>query len=185
MTKIVKSIVIINIIGFIITSVFNYDLYSLFALFNIEHPNYKTYQWVTHIFLHASFTHILFNMIALISFGPMVERYLDNRFLLFYIISGIGAAFIQSFFSPINSVLVGASGSIFGVLLLATIIEPDSKVLLFFFIPIKAKWLIPSVLIIESYLGIFGQNDGIGHMAHVGGALTGLLFYLISKRVKK
>jgi membrane associated rhomboid family serine protease len=183
MTKIVKNIVIINLIAFIITSVFNYDLYSQFALFNIQSSNYETYQWITHLFLHASFTHILFNMIALISFGPIVEKYLNNRFLLFYIISGIGAAVIQSFFSPINSVLVGASGAIFGVLLLSTIIEPESKVLLFFFIPVKAKWLIPSILIFEAYLGIFGQNDGIGHMAHVGGALTGLLFYLISKKV--
>ena len=79
--------------------------------------------------------------------------------------------------------MVGASGALFGLLVLFSIIHPNEKLYLFFIpIGIKAKYMVSTLIAIEVLLGLFSTSDGIGHWAHVGGALTGITLYFINKR---
>jgi membrane associated rhomboid family serine protease len=185
MTKVVKTLAIINIIAFTISYIFSTDIFhNLFMLFPVGNENYATYQWITHQFMHASILHIFFNMLALLSFGPTVENHFKKSFIWFYLISGIGAALLQFIFVS-NTILLGASGSIFGVILVYIFLEPNSKVFLFFILPIKGKFVLPIILLFEAYMSFFHQSDGVAHLAHLGGALTGFLYFFLSKTSKK
>lgn len=179
MTKSVKIILLINIIAFVIQSILdNPDLWFVsFALWPIDNDYSQIHQWVTHMFLHGSFTHILFNMLIFVSFGPIVERFLgSNKFVNFYIIAGLFAAFLQSYVSEPDGPMIGASGAVFGVLAASAIINPNQKVYIFFIpIGIKIKWVLSVLLLYELYAGIF-INDNVGHFAHIGGALIGLSY---------
>ena len=96
-TPIVKNLLIINIIIFVIPIFIRIDMTSLLALRYIESENFAPYQFFTYMFAHGSFTHLLFNMLALFFIGPLLENFWGpKRFLSFYIITGIGAAIIYS-----------------------------------------------------------------------------------------
>lgn len=185
MTKVVKNLTIINVIVFIFGYFVQKDIPWLetFVLFPIGSENYAVHQWISHQFLHAGVAHLVFNMIALLSFGPIVEKYFNKDFIWFYLISGLGAALLQLSFVP-ETALLGASGAIFGILLVSVILDPESKILLFFILPIKGKWLISAILIFETYMGFFAEPDGIGHLAHLGGAITGFLYFIITRKKK-
>lgn len=180
---VVKKLTILNILIYILTVILqnlNIDVINTFALFPTNSDNYSYYQWVTHMFLHGSTLHILFNMLALYTIGPHVESYFKKNFIIFYILCGIGASLIQFLFVP-NSALIGASGAIFGIIIVYALLNPNKKLFLFLILPIKSKILIPLILIFELYAGLFTSGDGIGHMAHVGGAISGFLYFLLSK----
>lgn len=186
MTKLVRNLVIINVLVFIIGYIAQKQgipWLETFVLFPMGTENYGVHQWISHQFLHGGITHLLFNMIALFSFGPIIEKYFGKDFIWFYLISGLGAALLQFLFVP-DTALLGASGAIFGVLMVYAILYPNSKILLFFVIPIKSKWLMVAILGLEAYLGFFGESDGIGHLAHLGGAITGFLYFMTTKKVK-
>lgn len=186
MTKVVKNLTIINILIFIISYLLEksgFNFINTFALFPLSSDLYQNHQWISYQFLHGSISHIILNMIALLSFGPVVENHLKGNFIWFYLICGFGSAFLQLMFFP-EIALIGASGAIFGVLLLYVILEPNSKILLFFIIPIKAKWLMSMILVFESYMTFFGEPDGVAHLAHIGGAMTGFIWFIITKKMK-
>jgi len=124
-------------------------------------------------------------MLALLSIGPFVERFLGGKkFLPFYLLCGVGSALLHmSLSNNVTVPMVGASGALFGLLVLFSIIHPNEKLYLFFIpIGIKAKYMVGALIAIEVLLGLFSTSDGIGHWAHVGGALTGITLYLINKR---
>ena len=124
-------------------------------------------------------------MLALLSFGPFVEKFLgEKKFVTFYLLCGIGSALLHmSLTNNVNIPMVGASGAIFGLATVFSIIHPNEKLYVFFIpIGIKAKYIISVLIIIEVLLGLFSTSDGIGHWAHVGGALTGILLYFINKK---
>ena len=137
---------------------------------------------LTTMFLHGSFSHLLFNMYALFIFGPLVENRIGrNRFLLLY----FGAGLIASLAALAYPSALGASGAIMGVLGMVIMLFPKMKVLFFFFIPMSMR----SAGIIFAALDIFGlfaEASGIAHLAHLGGLAAGLLFgwYLLKKGKK-
>ena len=157
-----------------------------FELYYWQTREFKPWQIVSHMFMHADYWHLGLNMFALWSFGRVLERVWGNkRFLIFYLISGIGAAIIyllvETFFfiSDGYSILVGASGAIYGVLTAFALLFPNFKIFLLFIpVPIAAKYFVPILLLIDLSAGvtgfsIFGTN--VAHFAHLGGAITGLL----------
>jgi len=186
LTKTVKQIALLNVMIFIISYAMDYSFFDQFALFPNGSELYQPYQYLTHMFLHASPAHIIFNMLAFLSFGSDVEKFFGrNKFVLFYLLSGLGAAFLHIIVTGSQSSMVGASGAIFGVLLMAAILNPEQKFYLFFVLPIKAKIIVPLILVAELFIGIMYPGDHIAHFAHIGGALTGGLFYLMNKFIKK
>jgi membrane associated rhomboid family serine protease len=148
--------------------------------------HFAFWQLFTYMFLHGNFFHIFFNMFTLFIFGCDVERTMGSRrFLHFYFLTGIGAALFYIFFNwNSHSTIIGASGAIYGILVAFAVLFPDRIVtlLLFFILPIqlKAKHLVAIFIGISVISGIqgqvFGTNDGIAHLAHLGGALIGYLF---------
>jgi len=179
-TPVIKKIFWVNIILFITTLLIPNFIYTYFALWSND--NYHIWQLITHQFIHSGFLHTLFNMIALVSIGPFCEEYLGSKKILsFYILCGIGGALLHMLIGGIEDIpMVGASGAVYGLLLLFAFINPNDK-LFFMFIPygIKSKYLISFVLILEVILGLFSTSDRVGHWAHVGGALTGILLYFL------
>jgi membrane associated rhomboid family serine protease len=138
--------------------------------------------------LHADFSHILFNMLGLYFFGPMVEHYLGSkRFVVFYLLSGVVGSFAYMFFWGIGLILsgplvplIGASAGVLGVLVGAAVIAPNTTVqLLFPPIPVRLKTIAWVLVGIGAFTILFrgfqrGSNAG-GEAAHLGGCLAGYL----------
>jgi membrane associated rhomboid family serine protease len=144
-------------------------------------------------FLHANFQHLLFNMIGLFFFGPLVERYLGGkRFLAFYLLCGIfgavmylilnlgGYIFGDSIpgllFNDTATPLVGASAGVFGILLAGAFLAPNVRVLVFFVIPMRLATMAYCLVLLALFSVIFGQNNAGGEAAHLGGAAAGWYF---------
>lgn len=180
-TKSVKSIFYINLVLFLLTLVMPNLLYAYLPMYEMNSPEFHYYQLITYQFMHGGFVHILFNMLVFLSFAPYVEEYYGtNKFTLFYLLCGIGSALLHNMLST-GFPLVGASGAIWGIMLIFTILNPNQKVYLFF-IPygIKCKWVIGAMLFIELFSGLV-STDNVSHFGHIGGALTGFLLYLQNK----
>ena len=97
LTEGIKHLIIINVILFIGPQLISLDLTSILALHFPKNENFGFWQYVTHMFMHGSFTHILFNMYGLWAFGtPLEKMWGRNKFLFFYFSAGIGAGLIYS-----------------------------------------------------------------------------------------
>ena len=141
------------------------------------------WQPVTYMFLHSttSFGHILFNMLALWMIGTDLERTWGTRFFVkYYFITGIGAAatslllalFSQTFYLTI---VVGASGAIYGLLLAFAMYFPHRQLILFIF-PVPARIAV-TILGAIAFLSSFGgPGGGVAHSAHLGGLVVGYLY---------
>ena len=150
---------------------------------------------LTSVFSHYMLLHLLFNMLVLNSFGPIVIDVVGSRFfIVFFIIAGIFSslshAVVSAFFlhQP-NLPAVGASGAIAGVLFLFCFLFPREKILLMAIIPLPAIWGAIAFVGLDVW-GLVAQSRGgglpIGHGAHLGGAFCGLIaYFLIRKRVRR
>ena len=183
MPPVIKWLIIANVVVFatrwispdIAEAIFIYG-----ALWPIGSEFFAPWQYVTTMFLHADFFHILLNMFILWMFGiEIATMWGPKKFLAFYLLSGIGASIIHSVVTMSDSVqapAVGASGAIFGVLVAFGMMFPNRMVLMMFIFPMKAKYAVLIFIAIDLYAGISNQpGDMIAHFAHLGGALTGFL----------
>jgi len=141
---------------------------------------------ITSMFLHGSIAHIGFNMLFLWIFGNNVEDRLGKiRYIVFYLVCGIAAAYAQSYVFPSSATpLVGASGAIAGVLGAYIVMFPTAPILtwvFFFIIPIPAFIMIGVWFLLQltSSVGSVSGDTGVAYMAHVGGFLAGMLLLLI------
>jgi membrane associated rhomboid family serine protease len=217
-----KNIIIINVILFIATQLLkasnHIDLVSYLGLHYHLANDFKPHQFITYIFMHGNFQHILFNMFGVFIFGQALEQvWGPKRFLIFYILTGLGAALtqyiimhfeIQNVLQAVNleidnsssaeekaylinqkfeylnrNVIIGASGSLFGLLGGFGMLFPNRHLYLYFFIPVKAKWFVIAYGAIELFSGI--QNnaaDNVAHFAHLGGLFVGIILVLIWRK---
>lgn len=186
-SKTVKQLFYANFIVFIIGILLQFvgfPFYETFALYPPGTSHFEIYQFITYMFLHSGILHIVFNMLALVSLGPITEYYFGrNKFILFYLLSGIGSTLLHLLLVDSQLPMVGASGAIYGIMVVSAFISPNEKVSIFPIpIGIKLKYLISVLFGIEILLGIFSTSDGVSHFAHIGGGLTGILFYFIDKK---
>jgi membrane associated rhomboid family serine protease len=132
-------------------------------------------------FLHADMGHLLFNMLTLYFFAPVVLSLMgDFSFILVYFGSLIFGSLLTMTFhkDDYNYRAVGASGAVTGVLYSAILLKPDMMLGLFFVIPIPA-YLFGILYLLYSIYGMKAKNDNIGHTAHFGGAIGGYLITLL------
>lgn len=136
------------------------------------------WQGVTYLFLHGGLFHILFNMLALWMFGTELEWLWGTpRFLRFYFITGIGAAICSVIAAPSSTIpIIGASGAIYGLLAAYGLLFPDRILLLYFVIPIKAKYFVLILGAIAFWFSITSGGGGVAHVAHLGGMIFGWLY---------
>ncbi len=191
---VVKNILIINGIFFVATefaaSALPFNIVEQFALFYVESPFFRPWQFVTHMFMHGGFSHIFFNMFALWMFGSIIEqRFGAKRFLIFYFICGLGAAAchmaVQGYLyhstgniGILQTPTVGASGAVYGLLFAFGYLWPNAVLHLYFAIPVKAKYVVIGLAAIGLFSGISNNpGDNVAHFAHLGGMLAGFLAF--------
>lgn len=154
-------------------------------------PGFVLHGWVwqlfTYMFVHGGVTHIFFNMLSLYIFGRAVEYKLgSNEFLLFYLAVGLGSgifSFLVYVLMGWNVILVGASGAIYGVLLLFAVFYPYARIFVFGLLPVRAPVLVVIYTAIELYSEVFGVRGGISHLTHLGGLLVAYLYCLVRLRI--
>ena len=182
---VVKHLLIINILMYLATitfSRFNIDLTDILGLHFFKASDFRIYQMVTYMFMHGNFEHLFLNMFSLWMFGNTLENiWGSKRFLFYYLICGIGAGII-SWLIPGVHVSVGASGAIYALLLAFGMMFPNEYIYLYFLVPIKTKWFIIGMVVLELFEGVFRSYDGIAHFAHLGGMLIGLIIILVWKK---
>ena len=208
MPPVVKNLLLINVIMYVITMITGNFMYENFALFYFKSPFFKPFQLVTHMFMHGGFTHIFFNMYTLYIFGSVLERvWGSQKFLLYYFVTGIGAALLhlgvmylqlQGYLAAANtgdfyatnqiqSLLctptVGASGAIYGLLLAYGMLFPNNVMQLIFPpVALKAKWFVLIFGALELLLGLSGKGGNVAHFAHLGGMIFGFFLILYWKK---
>ncbi len=181
------------------------DLSNKFGLHFIGSEHFRIYQLVTYMFLHDpySFSHVFFNMFAVFMFGRTLEQVWggSRRFIAYYLVTGIGAGLVQmliiyfriqailpqEMFSLVNSVTVGASGAVFGILLAFGMLFPNAQLFIIPFpFPIKAKWFVIGYGLLELFFGVANRSgDNVAHFAHLGGMLFGIFMILYWRKTDK
>lgn len=245
MGPVVKNILILNVLMFLVALVFGEDqngnllLNKTLGLYIFSSPNFHPYQLITHMFMHGNLMHLFFNMFALVMFGTSLERvWGGKRFLIYYLVTGFGAALIQEgasyyhlhqliesanglsvdwnaireasglststqmdeinvifnkvvsqsgvdvglaseVFFQYKTPVVGASGAVFGILLGFGMLFPNTELIMLFFpVPIKAKYFVIIYGLLELFSGISNRpGDNVAHFAHIGGMIFG--YFLI------
>lgn len=230
LTPITRNIIILNVVVYILANfILSRDfIYNNFSAFFPTSPFFKSWQILTHMFMHARFDsgtgimHIAFNMLTFASFGPVLERFLgEKKFLILYFLSGVGAFLLfnlwefyqiyndaqplisqgisfteilhgnfdavpakfgnnaQEIANILSTPMVGASGALFGVVAAFSALYPNAEMYIMFIpFPIKAKILLPIVIIGSLFLGINNYGN-IAHFAHIGGAIVGFILIKI------
>lgn len=182
LTPLVRNLLIINVGIFIVQQIAPVSTYYL-ALYDLNSGYFQPYQFFTYMFAHGSFSHIFFNMLALASFAPILEHYWgDKKFLLFYVITGIGAGVIYALanyflFPGTAGSMLGASGAIYGILMAFGMIFPNMELMLLFPpIPIKAKYM---VFLMGALTYVMDRSGSVAHLAHFGGAFVAFILIII------
>lgn len=144
------------------------------------------WQLISYMFIHLDFWHIFMNMLMLWMFGMEVENtWGSKKFLLFFIACGIAGGLSNLLIAPLFSspgATIGASGGVYGVLVAFAMLFPNRYVYIYFFLPLKAKYLITGLIAIEVFYGVTGSREGVAHMAHLGGAILGAIWVLLDSR---
>src|SRR5690554_6726051 len=196
-----KNLIIINgivwLAQFVLYNRADIDLTRHFGLHFPASDQFRIYQLVTYMFLHDpySISHVFCNMFAVFMFGRTLEQvWGPKRFLTYYLVTGIGAGLIQllilylrvqavlpqEMFSMVDSVTVGASGAVFGILLAFGMLFPNAELFIIPFpFPIKAKWFVIGYGLVELIFGVSNRiGDNVAHFAHLGGMLFGIFMIL-------
>jgi membrane associated rhomboid family serine protease len=177
----VKHLLIINALVFAADCVMQRQglyLANYLALFSNSTGQFKLWQPLTYMFMHANFSHIFFNMFNLWMFGAAMENFWGTRrFLVYYLACGLGAGLIYSMIPGLH-VTVGASAAVYGLLLAFGMTFPNEYIYLYFLMPIKTKWFIAGMIVIELIQGVFYSYDGVAHFAHLAGMLIGFLLIM-------
>lgn len=203
--SITLNLLIINIILWVAQSILprvGFDITDLLGMHYMGSDRFRIWQMVSYMFLHANgLGHIFSNMFALFMFGPILERVWGaKKFLLFYLITGIGAGLVQQLIWHLATpaeimpyvadrlLTIGASGAIFGILLAFGMLFPDAPLFIMFIpIPVKAKWFVIFYGLFELVSGVasIGGGSSIAHFAHLGGMLFGFILIKYWEREAK
>lgn len=175
----VKHLLIVNLLIFaaLTNPVLQNFLIRFGALWPINSGLFAPWQLITYMFLHVSFSHVLFNLFALWIFGQGIENYWGTkRFIVYYFLTGIGAALFHMWIGGTGAPTIGASGAVFGILLAFGMMFPNRYVMLLIPpVPIKAKYFVAIFGAIELFSGVMRLDNGIAYFAHIGGMVAGFI----------
>ena len=206
-----RYLLIANLIAFLLTVFlrkYGVDLHAIGGLHYFSAESFHWWQPLTYMFLHADMSHIFFNMFAVWMFAPMIEQHWgERRFLVYYLVCGLGAAFVQeavwalmlqnlsATYSAASLAhyayymnTIGASGAVFGILFAFGWLYPDVPMFIIFIpIPIRARVFVIIYALIELFAGLgsvagISSSDHVAHFAHLGGMLFGWLLILFWKK---
>ena len=217
-TPVVFNLLIINVLVYLAQVLVKpFDVTQWGALHSVSSSLFYPHQFITNMFMHdpGGLSHILFNMFTLWMFGTHLERHLGSkRFLIFYMICGVGAAICIQLSIPFSAgqfaksaegiatgmstselveaykqqySAIGASGAIMGVMAAYAYLFPNTEMYVYFIpIPIKAKFVIPFFILLDLFMGVRQiAGDNVGHFAHLGGALVGFLLIVFWNKTNR
>jgi membrane associated rhomboid family serine protease len=179
-----KLLIAVNVAAFIATTLAPALIQWLGLVPAAVLQQFQVWQLGTYMFLHGGIFHILFNMLALWMFGTELERLWGTReFLKFYFVCGVGAGVLTILFSLLpfgfsrqlyESVVIGASGAIYGLLLAYALTYPERPILLIvFFVPAKVCVAILGAIALFSSIG---ERGGVANATHLGGLLVAYVY---------
>lgn len=186
-TNVSLKLIIINVLIFLFTFV-SPQLYIYLSMI----PSYILYehwywQFFTYMFVHADFSHIFFNMLALFMFGMPVERRIGSKeFLTFYLTTGTFSgifSFVAYLAAGTNVFLMGASGAIYGVLLAFAVLYPYARIFVFGLLPMRAPVLVILYACIELFNQVFGRSGGVAHLTHLAGLGFAYLYFIVRLKI--
>ncbi len=183
MTPAVQWLIAANVgVYFLQLTLFGADnVFGALGLYPAEFPS-TWWTIVTYMFVHGGLWHLAFNMLSLWMFGPRIEHLWGARsFVYFFLWCGIGGAIAHMLLEG-GAGLVGASAAVMGVLLAYALRWPDEEVYIFGAIPMKTRWLVVWLALINLAMGISSTKDGsgIGWFAHLGGLAFGWVYLRVS-----
>jgi membrane associated rhomboid family serine protease len=180
-----KALIGANVVMFLITTFVPSLVAYLGLVPALVLHRFWLWQIATYMFLHGGIFHILFNMLALWMFGTELERTWGTRyFLKFYFVTGIGAGALTVLFSQLpfgfaqqlqRSIIIGASGSIYGLLLAYGMYFPHRPIYMYLVFPIPARVFV-AIMGAIAFLSSLGESGGVANATHLGGLLVGYLF---------
>jgi membrane associated rhomboid family serine protease len=206
---VIKNLIIANVLFWVAEMTFGLSFIEALSLHYYKHPDFGIWQVASYMFMHSiAPMHILMNMLVLWMFGSTLEDvWGSKRFLIFYLICGVGAAIFQLGTMAIqlnflldkvnagaisdaeyvargrlifNQSIVGASGAINGVMAAFAYLFPNAPMFLFLIpVPVKAKYVVIGYFLLDLFGGINPRTgDNVAHFAHVGGAIIGLILVM-------
>jgi len=167
-----------GVIGICVIIFLMQNISAQLALWPLYSGYFQPWQLFSYAFLHGSFNHLFFNMFAVFMFGfPLEKMWGSKRYADYYGICLLGAGLIQLIVQYISGDVyptIGASGAVFGLLLAYAVMWPNNKLILLFFpVPIKAKWFVLIYGAAELIFGATGAMPQVAHFAHLGGLIFG------------
>ncbi len=185
LSQAIKTLIALNIGAFLLTLIVPALTVRLGLMPAAVLGEFAIWQPLTYMFLHGGIGHLLFNMLALWMFGTDLERTWGTRFFVrYYFVTGIGAALVTIAWSltPLpfaaalyGTIVVGASGAIYGLLLAYGLLFPHRVVVLYLF-PVPARYAVMILGAIAFLSSVGASGDGVAHVAHLGGLLVGYLY---------
>ncbi len=202
LTEVVKQLLILNVLLFFLThQILPPEYGNALALYYPGSELFRPWQLVTYMFMHGDFNHLLFNMFGLYMFGTALETFWGpKKFLMYYLLCGFGALVLHMtvmyfelanlppyiYSRAVNVGMVGASGSIFGLLAGFGMMFPNQQIMLLIPpIPMKAKYFVLAYAGLELFLGISNFQSGVAHFAHIGGAICGALIIFYWRKTRR
>ncbi len=179
MGRLTWTLIVINVVVFLLVFSLPSELFDLvFELFSFSwEGKFDIWRWFTSMFLHASASHLFFNMLGLYFFGKILEEeeMSAKLFLSIYLISGLVGSFVFMLISPFP--VVGASGAVFGLLGTAMLLNPVKRIHFYMF-PLPLGIIAVAFLVFETLVVYFQPEEfsNIANVAHIGGLLMGSVF---------
>ena len=182
----IRLLIFVNIGAFLLSLIVPDIVIRLGVVPKAVFEQLAIWQLVTYMFLHGDVFHILFNMLLLWMFGTELERTWGTRFFTkYYFVTGIGAAVTSLLWSisPLPyaesmyySVMIGASGAVYGVLLAYALYFPHRPIYMYFVFPVPAKYFVMIMGAIAFLSSVGSGGSGVAHTAHLGGLVVGYLY---------
>ena len=179
----------INILIFAVTQFFRNEIaYFLIIYLPMRPAAVIQLKWIwtfiSYMFIHSGFNHIIFNMLALFIFGIHVEKQMGSReFLLYYFVTGTLAGFfsflIYIFTGNLNVTLIGASGAIYAVQLAYAVLYPNSIVYVMGILPLRAPVMVLGFTALSLIFMFTGAQKDVAHLTHLAGFAFGWLYFMV------
>lgn len=172
-------LIALNVLAFAVEALSPNLLIDVFALWPLRaasfQPTFHVWQLLTYSALHASVTHLAFNMLGLFMFGNAVERVIGGRRMLALYVTSVACGGVVQMLTTLSatgdaSPTIGASAGVFGVLIAYAMMFPRRRVVLLFPpVPMPAWMFATGYAVLELVLGVSREASGVAHFAHLGG----------------
>lgn len=179
LTPWVKRLLIVNVaialVGWIVGWFFPGDLVRAWLAFRPADVLLRPWTPLTYMFVHGGLWHLLLNMLGLFFFGPpLEERWGSTGFIRFYLIAGLGGAVLSALVP--GTIVLGASGAVLGLLLAYAMAWPDNPIYIYGILPVKAKWLVAGIVVLNLVSALANRASGVAYLAHLGGLAAAFLY---------